>query len=77
MTEAEYRKLKAEHDRVRQEADEARGALKSLREQLKRDHGLDSVEKAQARVKELTRETSSLEKALDAAVAAYRKEFPE
>lgn len=77
MTEAEYKELKEAHDEARQAGDEARGALKTLQEQLSKNHGLSSVEKAQAKLKELRREEQALEKRLDSAVEAYKKEFPD
>lgn len=77
MTEAEYKQLKEAHDEARQAGDEARGALKTLQEQLSKNHGLASVEKAKAKLKELRRGEQDLEKRLNTAVDAYRKEFPD
>lgn len=75
MDEAEFKKLKSEHEEAVRTASEARGVLRSLRERLAKEFGLKDIPAARARLAELDKKTATLKKDFEKSLAQYRKEF--
>lgn len=75
MTEDEYRKLRERVDLSRSKAEQAKGSLETLMQQLKEEFECDTLEEAQTLVKDLEKKAARAEKALEQAVATYEAKW--
>ena len=77
ITDAEYQVLKSKADKLRKEAEKAEGSLETLMKRLKDEYGLDSLEAAQDKIKELTAVVATAEAAYNSKLAAFEEEWGE
>lgn len=75
MTEQEFKALKRQHQEAVAAAAEARGALASLKEQLKREFNLASVDEAKAFLKRLKAKRDKLEQTFERELRAYKQQW--
>lgn len=62
ITPEEFQELKEQIDKLKQDRDQAAGALKELRKRLQAEHGCKTVAEAKIKSKELTGKIEKLEK---------------
>ena len=77
ITEAEYQLLKSKAERLRRDAEKAEGSLETLKKRLKEEFGLDTLEAAAAKIKELTEVVAKAEITYAEKLAAFEEEWGE
>ena len=68
-------RLKEEAEKRQRQADKAQGALDSLLLQLRKEHGLKSLEEAEALLPRLTKELEQVKRELDKALNEYEQKW--
>lgn len=63
--------LRGKVESLQRESDRASGQVQMLREQLRKEHGCDSVEEAEEKLASLQEEIDQLEEAFRAALAEF------
>lgn len=77
LTEKKYRQLKDDVENAKSEAARARGAQDQLMQRLKGDFGCSTLKEAEAKLEELQKESASLEKKFNKALADYEEKWHE
>lgn len=77
ITENEYKRLKADVESARQEADRAQGALDGLMVRLKDEFGCEGVKEARAHLSKLQAQATTAQQAFEKAVTEYRERWHE
>lgn len=77
ITDAEYQALRSKAERLRREAEKAEGSLETLKKRLKEEYGLDTLEAAAAKIKELTETVKKAEETYTEKLAAFEEEWGE
>ena len=77
ITDAEYQVLKTKAEKLRREAEKAEGSLETLKKRLKEEFGLETLEAAAAKIKDLTEVVSKAEKTYAEKLAAFEGEWGE
>ena len=70
-------KLKDYVERLRREADQAQGALDQALSRLQSEHGCDSVEAAEEKLKVGEAKLEGLRRAYESGLAQFKKDFPD
>ena len=68
-------RLKELAEKRRQQADKAQGALDSLLSQLRKEHGLKSLEEAEAYLLKLTKELEQVKRELEKTLEEYERKW--
>ena len=72
-----YEKLKADADRLRQEASRAEGALEQLMGRLKDEFGFTTLRQAERAAKKLAAESAEAEREFDRELDEFEREWSE
>jgi len=72
-----YEQLKGQVDRLQRDHDRAEGALSGLMARLKAEHGCDTLEEAQAKLKQLEAKAEKAEKQFEEALEQFEEEWAE
>lgn len=70
-----YTELKGQVDRLQRDHDRAEGALSGLMVRLKTEHDCDTLEEAQAKLKQLEAKTQKAEKQFEEALGRFEEEW--
>lgn len=76
MDEAEFQELREQYEEAKTSSDEAKGALSTLRDRLKKEFGLKNVKEAREQLRQMNKRVLELEKNFQAELAKYRRRFP-
>jgi hypothetical protein len=75
ITEEKYRKLKAEVEQTKAEADRAQGALDQLLARLRDEFECGTLKEAKLKLSELTAKKEKAEAAFEKTLAAYEEKW--
>ena len=77
ISEQQFRQLKQDHENAKAEADQAKGALAQLTEQLKEEFGCTNLKQAEAKLEELKEKQEQADKEFQRALKAYEVKWGE
>ena len=77
ITDAEYQVLRTKAEKLRRDAEKAEGSLETLKQRLKDEYGLDSIEAAEEKIVELTAVVKTAEETYTAKLKAFEEEWGE
>ena len=72
-----FQKLRRTLDAKKDEAARAEGAFDTALATLKKEHGVDSIDEAKAKLEKLEKQAEKEEAAFDEAVKQFEKEYPD
>ena len=75
ISEQQYRQLKREHEEAKAEAEQAKGALAQLTEQLEEEFGCTSLKQAEAKLAELKAKQEQTDKEFQKALKSYEAKW--
>lgn len=70
-----YNSLVEKRDEVTNRINKAKGSIETMREQLKKDHGCDTIKQAKKRLQELQESMSSEEKELVGKIESFQEKW--
>lgn len=77
ITDEQYQVLRSKAEKLRRQAEKAEGSLETLKKRLKDEFGLDTLEAASAKIKELSESVVKAEQTYTEKLAAFEEEWGE